>query len=224
MDDQNPSPATPLSAGSADDPEPLAGPSGRQPGTDARDGLADAVRELSARFAAHVEQNDLQRRAFDTLHDDLQKYKDAFLLNEFQRPVIRHLIDLYDRLIRIEETLPRIGSRKTGPTVEEFTADLGRFVGNLTGFRHALTEVLARVDVESYEDRHDVDQQQALRALDVKLHRAVAVELTDDPGLNNRVARVHKTGFYWRERVIRPQEIIVFRYQAPAPLEENDDG
>ena len=179
---------------------------------------------MCARLDAHIEQNDLQRRAFDTLHDDLQKYKDAFLLNEFQRPVIRNLIDLYDRLLRIEETLPRVGSRKTGPTVEEFTANLGRFIGNLTGFRHALTEVLARVDVESYEDRHDVQRQEVLQTLDVKLHRAVAVEPTDDPELNNRVARTHKTGFYWRERVIRPQEITVFRYEAPAPLEENEHG
>ena len=70
--------------------------------------------------------------------------------------------------------------------MEGFTADLGRFVGNLTGFRHALTEVLARLEVESDEDRHDALQQEALETLDTKLHRAVAVEPTDNPGLNKR--------------------------------------
>ena len=97
-------------------------------------------------------------------------------------------------------------------------------MGNLTGFRHALTEVLARLEVESYEDRHDALRQEALQTLDAKLHRTIAVEPTDDPELNNRVARIHKHGFYWRERVFRPQEITVFRYKAPAQPEENDDG
>lgn len=238
MDDQTPSPATAVSGDADDDHEPTAPPGRLPPGTaataeapkadhpeqaDGRDGLAEAFRQLHDRLDAHIKRNDLQQRAFDTLHDDLQKYKNAFLLNEFQRPVIRNLIDLYDRLLRIEETLPRVGPRKTGPTVEEFTADLGRFIGNLTGFRHALTEVLARLEVESYEDRHDALRQEALQTLDAKLHRTIAVESTDDPELDKRVARTHKHGFYWRERVFRPQEITVFRYEAPAQPGENDN-
>lgn len=239
MDDQTPSPATAIGGDTADNPDATAPPTRHRPETDATAGapepdgpaqpedtadFAEAFRQLRDRLDAHIERNDLQHRAFDTLHDDLQKYKNAFLLNEFQRPVIRNLIDLYDRLLRIEETLPKIGTRKTGPTVEEFTADLGRLVGNLTGFRHALTEVLARLEVESYEDRHDVQQQEALKTLDARLHRTVAVEPTDDRGLNNRVARTHKHGFYWRERVFRPQEVTVFRYKAPAQPEENGNG
>ena len=239
MDDQSASPATAVSGNTADDHETTAPPSRPPPGTaatakateadhpeqaDGRDGLAEAFRQLHDRLDAHIKRNDLQQRAFDTLHDDLQKYKNAFLLNEFQRPVIKNLIDLYDRLLRIEETLPRIGTRTNGPTVEEFTADLGRFIGNMTGFRHALTEVLARLEVERYDDRHDAFQQEALQTLDAKLHRTTDVEATDDPGLNNRVARTQKHGFYWRERVFRPQEITVYRYKAPAQPGDNKNG
>ena len=205
--------------------EPHADPGGaeRVP-ADAADGLAAAFQQMRERLDAHMKRNDLQQRAFDTLHDELQQYKNAFLLNEFQRPVIRNLIDLYDRLLRIEEALPRIGERTSGPTVEEFAADIGRFIGNMTGFRHALTEVLARLEVESYDDRHDAFRQKALQTLDAKLHRAVDVEPTDDPERNNRVARTHKHGFYWRERGIRPQEVTVLRYEKPArPAETNDE-
>ena len=239
MDDQTSSPTTATGGDTGNNPDGKAPPAQGRPETVATAGapepdrpvqpedgadLAEAFRQLRNRLDAHIDRNDLQHRAFDTLHNDLQKYKNAFLLNEFQRPVIRNLIDLYDRLLRIEETLPKIGTKTNGPTVEEFTADLGRFVGNLTGFRHALTEVLARLEVESYEDRHDVLQQEALKTLDAKLHRTVAVEPTDDRDLNNRVARTHKHGFYWRERVVRPQEVTVFRYKAPAQPEENSNG
>ena len=239
MDDHTPSPATAITGNTADNHETTAPPSRLPPGAEAtaeapetdrpgqaegREDLAEAFRQLRDRLDAHIERNDLQQRAFDTLHDQLQEYKNAFLLNEFQRPVIRNLIDLYDRLLRIEETLPRVAPRKTGPTVEEFTADLGRFIGNLTGFRLALTEVLARLEVESYEERHDALRQEALQSLDAKLHRTIAVEPTDDAELDNRVARTHKHGFYWRERVFRPQEITVFRYKAPAQPQENDNG
>ena len=216
---QPPTRADSKTAATADTPN-TGGPTRPEDGAD----LAEAFRRLEDRLDAYIKRNDLQQRAFDTLHDDLQKYKNAFLLNEFQRPVIRNLIDLYDRLLRIEETLPRIGSRTTGPSVEEFTADLGRFVGNLTGFRHALTEVLARLEVETYEERHDALRQEALQTLDAKLHRTIAVEPTDDPDMNNRVVLTHKPGFYWRERVFRPQEVTVLRYKAPAQPEENHDG
>ena len=239
MDNQTTSPTTAIGGDAADNPDATAPPTRPRPETGAPAGapetdrpaqpensadLAQAFRQLHDRLDAHIKRNDIQQRAFDTLHEDLQKYKNAFLLNEFQRPVIRNLIDLYDRLLRIEEELPRIGSRTTGPTVEEFTADLRRFVGNLTGFRHALTEVLARLEVESYEDRHDALRQEALQTLDAKLHRTIAVEPTDDPELNNRVARTHKHGCYWRERVFRPQEVTVLRYKAPAQPEEDLHG
>ena len=210
MDERTPSSATANSGNTADSHE--------------IQDLAEAFRQLRDRLDAHIERNDLQQRALDTLHDHLQDYKNAFLLNEFRRPVIRNLIDLYDRLLHIEETLPSVAPRKTGPTVEEFTADLGRFIGNMTGFRVVLTEVLARLEVESYEERHDALRQEALHTLDVKLHQTVGVEPTDDPELDNRVARIHKQGFYWRERVFRPQEVTVFRYKAQAVSEENDNG
>ena len=169
--------------------------------------LVDAVSALRSRFDEHIAANDLQRRAFDTLHADLQGYKNSFLLNELQKPVVRNLIQLYDSFLRLEEALPAVGRREAGPTVEEFTARAGDFVSNMESFRVELVEVLARLDVESYADRHDALEAERLRTLDRKLHRPVAVAETADEARHNAVVRVHKQGFYWRDRVFRPAEV-----------------
>ena len=75
----------------------------------------------------------------------------------------------------------------------------------MESFRVELVEVLARLDVESYTDRHDALEAERLRTLDRKLHRPVAVAETADEARHNAVVRVHKQGFYWRDRVFRPR-------------------
>lgn len=126
--------------------------------------------------------------------------------------MIRNLIQLYDHTVEIEQQLPARGPRKTGPTVPEFVERLDEFVQNFTTLRNELTEVLARLEVETYEERHDALQQEHLKTLDRNLHRPVAVEPTADPKKQNQVTRVHKPGFYWRDKVFRPEEVTILRH------------
>ena len=88
----------------------------------------------------------VQRKAFDSLHDELQGYKNNFLLNELHKPVIQNIIRLYDSFLRLEEALPAAGARKAGPPVETFTRNIEDFTRNMENFRVELTEVLARLD------------------------------------------------------------------------------
>ena len=210
MDDQNPAepstpepaaaqPPTPKPGGTAATGRALHAGSGTLPETAAaahsRRATETALHEIRELLDTHIGRNDMQRKAFDTLHDELQQYKNSSLLNEFHRPVIRNLIQLYDHMVEIERHLPAWGPRKTGPTVPEFVDRLDEFVQNFTNLRCELTEVLARLEVETYEDRHDALQQERLKTLDRNLHRPVAVEPTtdspetepSDPGPQGRV-------------------------------------
>ena len=239
MDDQNPAePSTPEPAaarvptpqpgGTAATDRAVHAGAGTPPKTaDAaqrRTATETALHEIRELLDTHIARNDMQRKAFDTLHDELQQYKKSFLLNELQRPVIRNLIQLYDHMVEIEQRLPTCGPRKTGPTVPEFVDRLDEFVQNFTNLRYELTEVLARLEVETYEDRHDALQQEHLKTLDRNLHRPVAVEPTTDFKRQNQVVQVHKAGFYWREKVIRPEEVTILRHNGEPKSEENTDG
>ena len=186
--------------------------------------LERAVRGLSERFDKHIAGSDRQRKAFDTLYAELQGYKDSFLLNKLHKPVIRNLVRLYDSFENLEDALPRVGAREDGPSVEAFVAGLGHFVRNMENFGVELTEVLARLDVETYDDRHDALGAERMAVLDRKLHRTVSVESTADPARHNEVVRVHKQGFYWQDRVFRPAEVTVLRHDSGAASDGGDDG
>ena len=186
--------------------------------------LAEAVRSLTGRFDTHIATNALERKAFDALHAELQTYKQDFLLNELHKPVIRNVLHLYDSFVRLEQSLPAAGGRSDGPSVDEFAEGVGDFVRNMENFRLEITEVLARLDVEPYDDRHDALELARLGTLDRKLHRPVAVAYTEDPALRNKVVRVHKQGFYWRERVFRPAEVTILQHKPGPASDGGEDG
>ena len=204
-------------------PDPPAGTPPEAAGA-ARPPTEKALEEIRELLDTHIARNDLQRKAFDTLHEELQQYKKSFILNEFQRPAIRNLIQLYDHMVEMEQHLPAWGPRKTGPTVPEFVDRLGEFIQNFTNLRYELTEVLERLEVETYDERHDALQQERLKTLDRNLHRPVAVEPTTDPTKQNQVTRVHKSGFYWRDKVFRPEEVTILRHDGGPKSQEQKNG
>lgn len=109
---------------------------------------------------------------------------------------------------------------KLSPSQEntELKDKLSQFQANLENVRYELEEVLYRMDVTRYEEHPE--------KLDQKLHKTLKTTPTDDPDKDREVVEIHKTGFYWREKVFRPEEVTIFRYTQPAgkseePVAEN---
>lgn len=84
---------------------------------------------------------------------------------------------------------------------------LSQFQVNLENVRYELEEVLYRMDVTPYEEHPE--------KLDQKLHKTLETTPTDDPNKDQEVVKIHKTGFYWREKVFRPAEVTISRYTQP---------
>ena len=97
-------------------------------------------------------------------------------------------------------------------------SELSQFQTNLENVRFELAEVLYRMDVIPYEEHPE--------KLNQKLHKTLNTAPTDDPDKDRKVVEIHKTGFYWREKVFRPEEVTIFRYTQPVgkseePVAEN---
>ena len=109
---------------------------------------------------------------------------------------------------------------------EKLGKELSQFRENLEKVRDRLEEVLFRMNVKPYEAQLYAEQP---IKLDRELHRTVDTIQTDNPEQDFIIAKFHKKGFLWREkvldpekekelwreRVLRPEEVIIYRHIPP---------
>ena len=217
--------------------------------------LSEQFRKMDEHMAALRNTETVNQRLFDSLHDELIKYRDNFLHESLQKPFIRDLLILFDDLSGLlaqVETAMEGGDKKRGM--------LGQWRENLENAIHSLTEILHRMEVSEIEPREMVDR---------ALHRVVSYEPGDyadavpkpcmagwgavflvvapDGVASPRpepsspldaktmlappeLKRVHplgkspmleddgrivmrvKRGFLWRDKVLRPEEVVAKRF------------
>ena len=185
------------------------------------------------------------QKLFDALHTELKGYKDNFLFDALQRPFIRDLVSIFDDFTAVHDQVskrlralengqggatspankaaePRLGpAGKTAEDPSQQTeADFLRtLAGNMDNEVHHLLEIFLRLEVV-------LSQSPAGTPLDKRLHRTVAFEPAPHAGHDAQVVRSLKPGFTWRERMIRPEEVVVHRWLAEpttsAPPENHD--
>lgn len=143
-------------------------------------------------------------RLFDALHAELKGYKDNFMFDALQKPFVRDLITLSDDLGVVQQQI-----EKRSQSLPEEAASEREFLGKLTmNVENTLAhfyEVLVRMEVEPYESAEGA-------AVDLKRHRALSIEPAILPEHDGRIVRSLKQGFLWRERVIRPEEVVVCKW------------
>ena len=94
--------------------------------------------------------------------------------------------------------------------------DLSQFQRNLEIVRIELEEVLYRMDVTPYSED--------LTKLNTAWHKTIGTIETNAPDEDKVVAEKRKTGFNWRGKVFRPEEVIIYRYKPPTePPEDTAD-
>ena len=173
-----------------------------------------ALRQL---FQEQIANNQNQIKMFDAIYREMNDYKENFLLESLHKPVIHNLINLYDSFTTLESQFdgilkPLNGTDEIRP--QEFSEALLQFQKNLKNVRVELVEVLYRIDATPYEEHPET--------LNRKLHSTIARKPTDTPEQHQRVAEIHKVGFYWRDKVFRREEVTIFHY-TPLTIEEGEE-
>lgn len=151
------------------------------------------------------------QKLFDALHAELKTYKDNFLFDSLQRPYIRDLVSLFDDLSEVHaqmlKRLEESASKKGGEDSED-TEFLRTLAGNVENQIAHMIEVFLRMDVVLIRTCVGAP-------LDKKNHRTMAIEPADGPDNDATIARSIKPGFFWRERTVRPEDVVVRRWTAP---------
>ena len=183
----------------------------------ATDGITAAVKTLPGlveNLQGMLEQkNGVNQRMFDALHEELRGYKDGFLMETVQKPVICDLITLYDDLSLVSgqmRTLVIDSEASSQPGGRMVLDRLRTMSTNLQHNCEFIAEVLARLEVSMLPVGEG--------KLDKQTQRAVALETAGDQKEDGDIAQVVKRGFFWRGRVLRPEEVIMKKWRhAPAP-------
>ncbi len=197
---------------------------------------AQAIDNISQQLQRIGSVESANQKLFDALHAELKGYKDNFLFDALQKPFIRDLVSLFDDFTAVhEQALARLeklraaaankadkpGKNDNGKRdARDASGDEGEqaflqnLAGNVENQLHHMIEVFLRMDV--------VLSRTATGApVDKKTHRTVSFEPAAAQDDDNQVARSVKPGFSWRERTIRPEEIIARRWKPATPPTAN---
>ncbi|HEY1583320.1 MAG TPA: nucleotide exchange factor GrpE [Chthoniobacterales bacterium] len=154
--------------------------------------------KIELQLTAIRDNETVNQKLFDSLHQELISYRDNFVRDALQKPFIRDLLVLFD-------DLSVIASQVDVPLVEgESTLAQDHSRENLNNMLHFLLEILHRLDVTEIEEKERVDR---------NLHRVITLEPTESEEENGLIVRRLKRGFTWQGRVLRPEEVVAKRFR-----------
>jgi molecular chaperone GrpE (heat shock protein) len=139
----------------------------------------------------------VNQRVFDSLHDELLKYRDNFLHESLQKPFIHDLVMLFDDLTSLSEQLRNAADQ------ENQRGHVAPWRDNLENAIHSLVEILHRFEVKEIEPKEHVDR---------AFHRVVSYEPANFAEEDGCIVMRVRRGFFWRGKVIRPEEVIAKRF------------
>lgn len=139
----------------------------------------------------------VNQKLFDMLHAELLDYRDNFLHESLQKPFIHDLVLLFDDLSALSEQL------RTAAQEKRQRPNVAQWGDNLENALHSLVEILHRFGVKEIESKEKLDR---------AIHRVVSFEPADYPEDDGRIVMRVRRGFMWRDKVIRPEEVIAKRY------------
>lgn len=153
--------------------------------------LAEEVGNLHDLINERSRSDEVQRRAFDQLYEELRQYKENFIY-EMEKPLLLDLLLFHDSLIWFQQSLIK----------QEMSADV--IADNFQYLIDEFMELLYRRDVLPVESKPVFDR---------RSQKAIKMEPTDDPKSDYRVKQVLKRGFTRGGRLLRPEEVVVCRYR-----------
>jgi molecular chaperone GrpE (heat shock protein) len=160
--------------------------------------FAEQFRKMDEHMAALRNTETVNQRLFDSLHDEMIKYRDNFLHESLQKPFIRDLVILFDDLSGLLAQLQTAAEASDGKR-----GTLGQWRDNLENAIHSLTEILHRMEVSEIESKETVDR---------TLHKVISFEPADFAEEDGQIVMRVKRGFLWRDQVLRPEEVVAKRF------------
>lgn len=165
--------------------------------------ILDKLDQLNALFQEKIQDDITKAVLFDRLYSQLTDYRDDFVFKHVIERVLKDLLRLFDTL---EDTL---------------SADLPRedLISRLQSFRVQILKTLERQEVKLIEHSVSIPFDEATQ-------EAVDVQSVHSPEDNQKVLKVHRQGFKYRDRdrPLRSAQVTVGRYEGQTVSEATTDS
>lgn len=155
--------------------------------------ISAELSSLNLTVESRLNYDKVKEEAFDRLYAELEALKrnSAF---EHIRPLYIDLILFFDRVESIRQDTSQ--SPNVSPTLSNLLETLS----------DELLEILYRREVEIIN--------MTSSTFDPTVQRAIGTQPASDETENNYVATIVRRGFKYRDRILRPEEVIVKKYSA----------
>jgi molecular chaperone GrpE (heat shock protein) len=159
--------------------------------------LLQQFQKVDEQLSAIRSTESVNQRLFDSLHEELLKYRDNFLHESLQKPFIHDLVHLFDDLTSLSSQL------QSAAEDEGKRGAVAQWRDNLENAVLSLLEILHRFEVKEIEAGESVDR---------ALHKVLSYEPADYAEEDGRIVMRVKRGFQWRGKLIRAEEVIAKRF------------
>jgi molecular chaperone GrpE (heat shock protein) len=166
--------------------------------------IHEKLHQLTALFQGKIQDDTTKEILFERLHSQLAAYREDFLFKHVLQRIFIDLIRLFDTL---EDTLNEsiIGNLQREDCISRFQS-----------FHAKILRTLRRQDVEL------IEQGDSTR-FDEATQEAVDTRPVRSPGEDQQVLEVVRKGFTYHAKVIRPEQVVVGRYEDNRGAEDTRD-
>jgi molecular chaperone GrpE (heat shock protein) len=157
-----------------------------------------AIEEL---LQARDQQANVQKGAFDALYKEMEQYKSDFIFQS-EKPLLLDLLLFFDSMNWFKQSLLK-QENDQNVLADSFQYLLDEFM-----------EVLYR---------RDVVPQESQEVFNPRTQRAIQVLPTPRKDKDQHVEKILKRGFVRAGRTLRPEEVVVHRFQRPDDADDCQD-
>lgn len=152
------------------------------------------LNEIKETIQGRLEYDAAKEKAFEKLYEEMRRQKEASdILDRAVKPILSDLLLLHDSMKKFEASLLN-QTINDGETLQNF-----RYIVD------ELLEILYRQEVLAIEENTS-------ELFNSKMHKATKTENAESKDDDFRIISIVRNGFTWRDKVLRPQEVVIKRF------------
>ncbi len=165
--------------------------------------VSAGVTQLQADFDTKIKYDQSKDRVIDALHSELQDLRDD-LVFKIMRPLANDLVRLYDDIDQVTRQVTRRATENQAEGEDGQNSKQGA-----RQFLDDIHDILDRYGFELFQTEDE--------SFDRQSQKVTRAESTDRAALDMKIAQRVRCGLRYGERILRPENVVVYRFQKDAP-------